>query len=129
MKNIIKIIGIIILLSYKVAFAGNQFQDDKKEQVGMASYYSSKHDQRRTASGEKFQSSNLTAAHRTLKFGTLLKVTNLKNNKSVLVTVNDRGPHINGRIVDLSIAAAQEIDMVRDGTAKVKIEVIEFAEK
>jgi rare lipoprotein A len=129
MKNLIKIIGILLIVSYKVAFAGNQFQEDKKNQIGMASYYSGKHDQRRTASGEKFQSSNLTAAHKTLKFGTLLKVTNLNNNKSVLVTVNDRGPHIKGRIIDLSYVAAKEIDMLRAGTAKVKIEIIEFAEK
>jgi rare lipoprotein A len=129
MKNIIKILGILILISYKVVVAGNMPQETNKEQIGIASYYSSRHDNRRTSSGDKFQSSNLTAAHRTLRFGTLIKVTNLRNNKSVLVTVNDRGPQMKSRVLDLSLAAAKEIDMVCSGTARVKIEIIEIAEK
>ena len=70
--------------------------------VGIASYYAAKFHGRRTASGERFDSKVLTAAHLTLPFGTLLKVTNLRNMKSVIVRVNDRGPHVRGRIVDLS---------------------------
>jgi rare lipoprotein A len=129
MKNIVKILGILILISYKMVMAGNAVQEENKQQVGIASYYSSKHDNRKTASGDRFQSGSLTAAHRTFRFGTLIKVTNLKNNKSVLVTVNDRGPQSKNRVLDLSLEAAKEIDMVRTGTAKVKIEVIEIAEK
>ena len=128
MVKIIKIVFVLIVLLLKVANANN-LQDEKKNSVGIASYYSMKHENKRTASGEKYKSSNLTAAHRTLPFGTLVKVTNLKNNKSVIVKINDRGPFVKGRILDLSYSAAKEIDMLMNGMAKVKIEVIDFAEK
>ncbi|HQJ74884.1 MAG TPA: septal ring lytic transglycosylase RlpA family protein [Bacteroidota bacterium] len=128
MTKIIKITFILIVLILKVASANN-LQDEKKNNLGIASYYSMKHENKRTASGEKYKSSNLTAAHRTLPFGTLVKVTNLKNNKSVIVKINDRGPFVKGRILDLSYSAAKEIDMLMNGMAKVKIEVIDFAEK
>ena len=92
--------------------------------VGMASYYAAKFHGRRTASGEKFNSQMLTAAHLTLPFGTQLKVTNLRNMKSVTVRVNDRGPHVRGRIVDLSRAAAELIGMRHTGTARVELEIL-----
>jgi rare lipoprotein A len=92
--------------------------------VGLASYYADKFHGRLTANGEVFDADDLTAAHRSLRFGTMLQVTNLKNNKSVVVRVNDRGPHIRGRIVDLSNAAATEIGLGRSGTARVKLEVL-----
>lgn len=92
--------------------------------VGIASYYAAKFHGRRTASGEKFSSKLLTAAHLTLPFGTQLKVTNLRNMKSVIVRVNDRGPHVKGRIVDLSRAAAQAIGLIQTGTARVVLEVV-----
>jgi rare lipoprotein A len=92
--------------------------------VGLASYYAAKFHGRRTASGEKFNSKMLTAAHLTLPFGTQLKVTNLQNMKSVIVRVNDRGPHVRGRIVDLSRAAAQAIGLTQTGTARVVLEVL-----
>lgn len=92
--------------------------------VGIASYYAAKFHGRRTASGEKFSSKLLTAAHLTLPFGTQLKVTNLQNMKSVIVRVNDRGPHVRGRIVDLSRAAAQAIGLIQTGTARVVLEVV-----
>ena len=91
-------------------------------QVGVASYYGSKFDGKRTASGQIFRSNKLTAAHRTHRFGTRLKVTNLKNGKSVIVIVNDRGPFVKGRIIDLSKAAARKIGI--HGLGKVKIEKI-----
>jgi rare lipoprotein A len=76
-------------------------------------------------SGEKYDKNALTAAHRTLPIGTMVKVTNLKNNKSVVVKINDRGPHgSKARIIDLSGRAAQELDMIKDGTAKVRLEVL-----
>lgn len=129
MKRILKIISILTIISFKLAFAGSQLQENRNQQIGIASYYSVKHDNKRTASGEKYHSTNLTAAHKTLAFGTLVKVTNLKNNKSVLVKINDRGPFVKGRVLDLSYAAAKEIDMVRSGMAKVKLEIIDFASK
>jgi len=92
---------------------------------GWASYYSDDFQNRKTASGEAYDKNKLTAAHRDLPFGTKLKVTNLKNNKSVIVIVNDRGPFVSGRILDLSYRAAKEIDMIADGIAEVEIEVIE----
>ncbi|WP_188134458.1 MULTISPECIES: septal ring lytic transglycosylase RlpA family protein [Rhizobium] len=78
----------------------------------------------RTASGEKMSASQLTAAHKSLGFGTKLKVTNKRNGKSVIVRVNDRGPFIKGRVLDLSKAAAQNIGMVAAGTAQVCYEVV-----
>ena len=92
--------------------------------MGIASYYAAKFHGRRTASGEKFNSKVLTAAHLTLPFGTLLKVTNLQNMKSVIVRVNDRGPHVRGRIVDLSRAAAELIGHHAQGVARVELEIL-----
>lgn len=91
---------------------------------GMASYYADKFDGRTTANGEIFNQNELTAAHRTLPFGTVLKVTNIKNNRSVIVRINDRGPFAEGRIVDLSRRAAEELDIIRAGVAEVEIEVL-----
>lgn len=79
----------------------------------------------KTASGERMNAAKLTAAHRSLKFGTRVKVTNKRNGKSVVVRINDRGPFIRGRVLDLSKAAAHEVDMVRSGTANICYEVIE----
>lgn len=94
-------------------------------EYGEASYYADKyHLSSPTASGELYDKYKFTAAHRSLKFGTILRVTNLTNNRSVTVRVNDRGPYRKGRIVDLSRAAAEQIDLVNAGIAKVKIEVV-----
>lgn len=90
-------------------------------ETGLASFYSESYNGRKTANGEIFHSSALTAAHKTLPFGTKVKVINLKNGKSVKVRINDRGPFISGRIIDLTKAAAKKIDMVNDGVVKVKI--------
>jgi peptidoglycan lytic transglycosylase len=79
---------------------------------------------RRTASGERFDPAALTAAHRELPFGTRLRVTNLDNGRSVTVRINDRGPFAQGRILDLSFAAARELGMLRSGVARVRIEVL-----
>lgn len=92
---------------------------------GIASYYADKFHGRKTASGEKYNKNALTAAHRKLPFGTRVKVTNLSNGKSVVVRINDRGPHVRGRIIDLSIAAARRIGLVKAGTAKVRLDILE----
>lgn len=90
---------------------------------GTASVYADRFDGRRTASGDVFRQTKATAAHRRLPFGSVLKVTNLRNGKSVLVTVNDRGPHGNkSRVLDLSKAAAQQLALA--GTAEVQVEVV-----
>ncbi|NEO25188.1 septal ring lytic transglycosylase RlpA family protein [Moorena sp. SIO4A5] len=91
---------------------------------GIASWYGSGFHGRRTASGERFNQYALTAAHRTLRFGTRVKVTNLRNGRSVIVRINDRGPYARGRIIDLSRGAARIIGLVRSGTGPVHIEIL-----
>ena len=93
-------------------------------QVGMASWYGRQFHGLRTASGERFNMYALTAAHRSLRFNTLVKVTNLHNGRQVVVRINDRGPWIGGRIIDLSYAAAKEIGMIERGCVRVRIETI-----
>jgi len=90
---------------------------------GLASYYSTSSEP--TASGEKFDSRELTAAHRTLPFGTRLRVTNVATGRSVTVRVNDRGPFVPGRVVDVSHSAAESLGMVGAGVAKVKVDVVQ----
>ncbi len=101
------------------ADAGNYSAD------GQASYYGAKHQGQRTASGERFDQNQLTAAHRTLPFGSWVRVTNLNNDKSVRVRINDRGPYARKRIIDLSRKAAEQLDMLRAGVAPVRVELIE----
>jgi rare lipoprotein A len=94
------------------------------EQVGFASWYGSAHQGRRTASGEVFDMSQLTAAHRTLPFGTRLLVTNRDTSQSTEVRVNDRGPFVEGRILDVSYAAARQLGAVGPGVIPVRLRVI-----
>ncbi|UIP08124.1 septal ring lytic transglycosylase RlpA family protein [Erythrobacter sp. SDW2] len=93
--------------------------------TGIASYYASKFHGRRTASGEIFDNGALTAAHRTLRFGSMVRVTNPRTGQSVIVRINDRGPFTKGRTIDLSRAAAEEIGIVRAGHGTVELELIE----
>ncbi len=95
---------------------------------GMASYYGPKFHGRKTSSGEVFDMYALTAAHNTLPFGTLVKVTNLGNDLSVVVRINDRGPFVKNRIIDLSYEAARRIGMVGPGTASVRLEIVKKGE-
>ncbi|HJV20831.1 MAG TPA: septal ring lytic transglycosylase RlpA family protein [Sediminibacterium sp.] len=88
---------------------------------GYASYYADKYEGRKTSNGEIFRQRKLTAAHKTLPFGTKVKVTNLSNGQTVKVRINDRGPFIEGRIIDLSKAAARKVNMINAGVTKVKI--------
>ncbi len=92
---------------------------------GVASYYGREHHGKKTANGEIFDMNKLTAAHRSLPFGSQVKVTNLSNQRSVIVRINDRGPYYQGRIIDLSQAAAERLEMVQAGITKVKLEVLE----
>jgi rare lipoprotein A len=93
-------------------------------QLGVASWYGKFFQGKTTASGEPFDENQLTCAHRTLPLGSVLRVTNLKNNKTVIVTVNDRGPVPENRVIDLSRAAAQALDFSDQGLAPVKVELI-----
>ncbi len=94
-------------------------------EYGMASWYGYPYHGRRSASGEIYDMEKLTAAHRTLPFGAWVEIENLSNGRKVQVRINDRGPFVEGRIIDLSHAAADRIDMLRAGIAKVRLEVIE----
>jgi rare lipoprotein A len=126
MKYVYKLILVGFLLGYQGVSA--QFNTSFLQE-GNASYYAEKFHGRLTASGERFNMFDYTAAHKELPFNTLLKITNLTNGKSVLVRVNDRGPYSHNRIIDLSKKAAQDLEMLDNGTSKVSIEIVETPTK
>ena len=128
MKNKIFTVAIffIVLICYPfIISAEDSAGGEYFHQEGIASWYGTEFDGRPTASGELFDSSLFTAAHPSLPFGTLLNVINQHNNKLVVVRVNDRGPFVSARIIDISMAAARELDMITTGTAPVMIQSIE----
>lgn len=94
-------------------------------QTGKASFYADKFEGHPTASGEKYKHNKLTAAHKTLPFGTIVRVTNLANGNTVDVAINDRGPYIEGRVIDLSKSAAEKLGFINLGVADVKLEVVD----
>ncbi len=123
----------IVLISVgcgsKKSTKGYKYQDEIKNvdgytQTGLASWYGDKEHGNLAASGERFSKYDYTAAHKSLPFGTVVRVTNLENGMDVVVKINDRGPFIRGRIIDLSYSSAKSIDLIRTGVAKVKVEVI-----
>lgn len=93
--------------------------------TGQCSWYGAKFNGKKTASGEKFDSNKFTAAHKTLPFGTKLKITNTKSGKSTIVTVNDRGPFVKSRVLDISSAAAQELGVINRGIFTAEIEILD----
>jgi len=93
-------------------------------QIGIASWYGIEEHNRHAANGERFSKYAYTAAHKSLPMGTVVRVTNLENGRDVLVKINDRGPFVRGRIIDLSYAAAKSVGMLKAGTVKVKVEVV-----
>ena len=93
-------------------------------EVGLASFYADKYHGRTTASGEVFDTRELTAAHRTLPFGTRVKITLVDHDRTVVVRINDRGPFVPGRVIDVSRAAAEELEMTRAGVVKVGLEIL-----
>jgi len=108
--------------------ADERVSPEKFYQKGYASWYGREFHGKTTASGEKFDMNSLTAAHKTLPFGTIVEVKNLENGKSIKLTINDRGPYRGNRIIDLSYGAAREIDMVKKGEVKVGINVIKMGD-
>ncbi|MDX2472576.1 MAG: septal ring lytic transglycosylase RlpA family protein [Candidatus Krumholzibacteria bacterium] len=94
------------------------------QETGLASYYGHQYHGRTTANGETYDENAMTAAHRTLPFGTRVRVTNLENGKEVLLRINDRGPFVEGRIIDVSWRAAQDLDFVQEGVVKARVEVL-----
>ncbi len=112
---------LLSLVSLSVFYSFALVQDE----IGKASYYADSLHGRKTASGEPYDKNAFTCAHKTLAFGTKIRVTRLDNQKSVVVRVNDRGPFVEGYITDISRAAAESIGLIRDGVTRVKIEIVE----
>mgnify|MGYP002023735924 CR=1 FL=1 len=103
-------------------------KDHPQVQIGIASYYGKKFHKKLTANGETFNMNRVSAAHKTYPLGTRVKVTNMENGKSIKLTINDRGPYVKGRIIDLSYKAARKIGFVNQGTTKVRIDVIRLGD-
>jgi len=99
-------------------------QRPSRAEEGIASYYAASLEGRSTASGEPYRGARATCAHRTHRFGTMLRITDLKSGRSVVCRVNDRGPFVKGRVVDLSASLARELGIVEQGLAKVRVEVL-----
>ena len=123
--------ALVALIALLVACGGAERKKPPKKRAGTsqtagasgkASWYGGRHHGGPTASGERFNKNAMTAAHRTFPFGTRVRVTNLKNGKTVVVRINDRGPYGPGRVIDLSEAAARELDMIDAGVVPVKVE-------
>lgn len=121
-----KLLKINILFLFFCLFSITVFAQKKYKRTGICSYYGQNAVGSHTASGERIHHKSKTAAHKTLPFGTILKVTNLENNKETTVRVNDRGPYGRGRILDVTYPAAVELGLISSGTAKIKIEVIGY---
>lgn len=116
------VVALLLLLLFPLMVQGSAAP--VPGETGIASYYHDRFQGRKTASGERFDQGAYSAAHKNLPFGTTVRVTRLDNGKSVVVTINDRGPFKKGRIVDLSRQAARELGIIERGLARVKVEVI-----
>lgn len=122
MHRFLSALGLLTLLA---GCASHDIGPHDYDKTGSASYYGAAHHGKRTASGERFNQNGLTGAHRQLPFGTRVKVTNLSNDKAVILRINDRGPHTRGRLIDVSRAAAERLGMLRSGTAKVRVQALD----
>jgi len=135
MKIKLLFLFIIILLiqscSGAIRFSSASQSEDKTSYQsgdvfrGLASFYSDEFEGRQTANGEIYKKNEFTAAHKTIAFGTKVKIRNLQNNLSTIVVINDRGPFVQGRVIDLSRAAAEQIGMIQQGVVEVEITIIE----
>lgn len=119
-----KRIGILLICALLIAGCAGRQQPSRDGETGVASYYGEQFRGRATASGEKYDPDQLTAAHPSHPMGTRVRVTNLKNGRTVVVRINDRGPYRPGRIIDLSARAAKEIGLLADGIAKVQVQAV-----
>ena len=116
--------SLLIILVFALLLPLSSYASGDYPQYGKASWYGGKFHGKRTASGERFNKHEFTAAHRKLPFGTIIRVTNIRNGKEVYVRINDRGPFVKGRILDLSLASAEALHFNRKGVIRVKIEII-----
>ncbi len=133
--TIVLLVGCSSSTRYSKSISENEKKTDIREfgiletETGTASYYADEFNGRKTAYGEIYDMNDLTAAHPSYPFNTMVKVTNLKNGKTVEVRINDRMPQFKNRIIDLSLAAAKKIEMINAGIQEVKIEVINWGKK
>jgi rare lipoprotein A len=118
----LRLLGTTALLTLLVGCASQTIDPRGYEDTGKASWYGARHQGKPTASGERFDQNAFTAAHRQLPFGTRVKVTNMDSQQSVIVRINDRGPHTRGRLIDVSRAAAERLGIMRSGTAAVRVQ-------
>lgn len=133
MKTLLSLIlGIAFLTSNGFAASSSEpispdlFQPEPvKTLTGKASFYGGRWAGRKTANGEIYRPNTMTAAHKSLPFGTFVKVTNMRNGSSTIVRINNRGPYVKGRIIDLSVAAAKDLHMINSGVVPVRVEVLE----
>ncbi|MGE0871225.1 MAG: septal ring lytic transglycosylase RlpA family protein [Kofleriaceae bacterium] len=124
----LRLLALLVIATAVAACAARQSREPAtaaRVQVGMASWYGGELHGNPTASGERFNKNAMTAAHRTLRMGTRVRVTSLKNGRNVIVRINDRGPFTKGRIIDLSEAAARRLGMIEAGVVRVRVEVIQ----
>ena len=121
----ISVIMLAALLAGCGTLCNSGMLDTGDTQIGMASWYGGRFHGRITTNGERYNMYKISAAHRTLPFGTLVRVTSLENNKSVIVRINDRGPWIPDRVIDLSYGAAKKIGMVDEGVVRVRLDIID----
>lgn len=126
----LKRLGFLVALFFSLSTMAFRTRDNVAEgfpeiyQYGKASYYAGQFIGRKTANGEIFNVHEFTCAHKTLPFGTKLKITNLATNESIIVRVNDRGPYVKSRVVDLSLAGAKELGLLQSGIANVSVEIV-----
>jgi rare lipoprotein A len=116
-----RILAALLLCAFAMPFSAVTMTAPAQAQDGIASYYKSG---RLTANGERFNPNGYTAAHRYLKFGTRVRVTNLRNGRSVIVRINDRGPFVGGRIIDLAYGAAKAVGLHNSGIARVQVAIL-----
>lgn len=115
----------VLLLSACTSFASNRAEVSAVGEEGLASYYSDRRRGRKTASGDRYNRRAMTAAHRTLPFGTRVRVRDLETGREVTVRINDRGPFVKGRIIDLSRAAAERLGLIQRGVGRVRVTTLE----
>ena len=121
MRKVLRLFLLTTLLILSSCASSRKSGDRTIVERGLASWYGKRFQGRPTASGEPFDAAQMTAAHRTLPFGTMVEIRSVRSRKSVLVRINDRGPHLRSRIVDLSQAAAEELGMLSRGEETVEI--------
>jgi rare lipoprotein A len=124
MKRLTALLAVLLIVSFALTAADEPLQPGSVIEKGIASWYTTDKSESLTANGEIFDANAMSAAHKSLKFGTIVRVTNLANGKSVDVRINDRGPYVDGRIIDLTPAAAKQIDMLTSGIASVDLTLI-----